>query len=141
MEGLNHKWTKSRITGLYHYFGSLKNGYSDSKLSICGSFKYFISSFAPRDFLDKFEILDQSKLCTKCKQILDVKSHNKKIIEDVKLLPIKNNHTSKYVTCSEPGCKEKGVTFVSTVYPEKDHYCMKHNLRVQQTIKKTKAIA
>ena len=140
MEGLNHKWTKSRATGLYHYFNVINENGANTKGSICNSFRVSFYTINPRDFVEEYEILDQSKLCTKCKRILGIKSHSKKIIEEVKLLPIQNNHISKYATCSEPGCKVKGITFVSTVYPEKDHYCIDHNLRVQTTIKKMKVL-
>ena len=140
MEGLNYKWTKSTATGLYHFFRVISDTGTDTKDSICNSFRIGFYSLNPSDFVEEYEILDPSKICIKCKRFLDVKSHNKKIIKEVKFLPIQNNHVSKIVTCSEPGCKQKGVTFVSTIYPEKDHYCIDHNLRVQDTIKKIKVI-
>jgi len=138
LEGLETGWVESHISGTYHFMPS-PHTINDIHTARCG-----FQTIRHSDFYKKFEILDTSKICTKGEIIIKTTNQNqikkKNFISNMKpIIPIQNTHSLKHVICSELKCKTSGVSFVS-VNDEKDHYCIKHNLRVIQTIRKKEVV-
>lgn len=118
---MNKGWTK--IKKRYHFF----NGADVT--SLCHNTKHphlKIGNYSERYqfFLDPKNYTNPI-LCDTCNRL-----RNKQIKENNKKLSI-SNYKLKERICSEDGCNVKGVAYVSTTSPEKEHYCITHNFLVQ----------
>jgi len=114
-------WIKSR--NLHHYFNV------GQSISLCThtELKFNkIRNFKVR-YISDSNLTKNTPLCSECKRL-------KNILFEKENKCIRESTTPKWELqnriCSEPGCNEKGVAYVSTTHEEKPHYCIKHNSMV-----------
>jgi len=142
LENLKFGWRVSTRSGMYHYVPDYMSRDTDMLKSLCWKFSINRVHAKSKEFLKKFEILDVSKICHICELKLKNKKYNdykKEILEEINKISTHDTHILKKVTCSEKSCHERGISFVST-HKEQAHYCIKHNLKVAETIRKEKEI-
>jgi len=142
LEGLKFGWRKSSRSGMYHYVPDYTSRDTGTLRSLCSKLSIDRVYAKTKEFLEKFEILDVSIICHICELKLEQRKQNnskKQLLDEINDISIHNTHILKKVTCSEESCNETGISFVS-VNDEKDHYCIKHNLRVIQTIQKLEVV-
>ena len=142
MEGLKFGWRKPNRSNTYHYIADFSNK-SGNTWSLC--YKHIVDVFYAKniEFLEKYEILDTSKICHICElKLQQIKQNNskKETLTEINEISVSDGHVLKNVLCSQENCKNSGVAFVSIIDEEKPHYCIKHNLRVQETIRKEKEL-
>ncbi len=142
MEGLKFGWLQSSRSGMYHYVPDYTSRDTDTLKSLCWKFSMDRVYAKTKEFLKKFEILDVSEICHICELKLKNKKQNdskKEILEETNIVSISDTYILRKVTCYEESCNETGISFVS-IHNEQAHYCIKHNLRVAETIRKEKEV-
>jgi len=135
LEGLTYGWKRSLTH--YHYFDN------ESFSSLCGHAKYTNSYFKANEFFTEIELATDMSICKRCYSVRQtnvkfeiIKKHQKSESTDI----ANHGYIIKESTCSEPGCNERGLVIRFTEKDEKEHFCVKHNPRVQETIRKEKKI-
>jgi len=143
LEGLGFGWRALPRSGTYHYVPDHTSRDTDTLRSLCWELSINRVYAKGKEFLEKFEILDVSKICHICELKLKNKNQNdfkKEILAEINNVSTSDVYILNKVSCSEENCHETGISFVSVNSPEKDHYCIKHNLRVTATIRKQKEV-
>ena len=130
MENLKHGWKKCIRKYHYHAINDL--------LSICGRARYYMSRSKELEFLADFKITPDMRICPECYTLRKdrvrheiVRQHQESVTGYRKIYELKER------TCNEPGCKARGIALVCVSNEEeKPHYCIRHNVRVQNRIGK-----
>jgi|APSaa5957512535_1039671.scaffolds.fasta_scaffold89893_2 hypothetical protein len=141
MEGLRFGWVLGVRSGIHHYISDFTH--KDSAGSLCNKLaleKYYAKK---KEYLEKFEILDVTTICPACELKLQDKIQNdskNEILEQINNASISDGFVLKKFMCAEESCVTSGVAFVSINSPNDQHYCIQHNLRVQETILKEKEL-
>jgi len=131
---------------------------SNSSISICKSYPN-LSMLKSRIYIPIDP--DNIEKCKKCEKIIPyhkkygmnmtelkerkVHPNIKKSFEKLYPPKIKSVNQNQYFVpakCSEEGCNETGLIAYATpeTFEKKDHYCMKHNPRVRDTLKQIKIL-
>lgn len=144
MEGLKFGWRRAARSDIYHYIRdfSHKANY-ETITSLCTKKSIEVDYAKTKIFLKEFEIGTQYTICDICKLKLEQLQQNnskKETLAKINEMSISNGHVLQKVICSEDNCNSSGMVFVLINNEEKPHYCIKHNLRVQETIKKEKKL-
>ena len=144
MEGLKFGWRKAARSDIYHYIRdfSHKANY-ETVSSLCTEKSIEVHYAKTKTFLKEFEIDIRYNICHICKLKLEQIKQNdskKETLTEINNMSVSDGHVLKNVICSEHNCKNSGVSFVSVIDEEKPHYCIKHNLRIQETIQKEKKL-
>lgn len=143
MDGQKYGWVITLRSNTYHYIRDFthKRDY-EAVYSLCKKKGIEVSHAKNRIFLEKFEILTNNTICSICELKLDQLNQNnskKEILTEIN--NVSDGYFLRNVTCSEETCNEKGMAFVSIIDDEeKPHYCIIHNIRIQETIRKEKEL-
>lgn len=132
MEGLTYGWKKA----IKHYHFHL----SFRQLSLCGKAAYNPSEWKKIEFFSDIEIEPDMKICQECYSLRQ-KDAKHEIIEEHKKSKSLDGYILEKRGCHEVGCAVVGYAYVPSKGEEKQHFCLKHNLRVQETIRKEKELA
>lgn len=144
MEGLKFGWRRTARSDTYHYIRdfSHKANY-ETITSLCTEKSIEVGYAKTKIFLKEFEIDIQYNICHTCKLKLEQIKQNdskKETLAETNEMSVRNGYVLQKVICAEETCDENGTAFVSINDEEKPHYCIKHNLLVQETIKKEKKL-
>jgi len=143
MEGLKFGWVRPVRKDICHYIEDFSHVVTGNVNSLCNEYHIKAHHGRNKEFLEKYEILDTSTICHVCElklKQLEQNNSKKEILDEINNTSVSYGYVLRNVVCSDENCNEKGITFVSITDEEKPHYCIKHNLRVQETIRKEKKL-